>query len=238
MYRNIISLIIALITFVNVKAQTIPSANTLPANKFADQIKTTIDAIVLDVRTQQEFSTGHIEKATNIDWNGKQFDSLILKLDKDKPVLIYCLSGGRSAKAAAHMRNLGFTKVNELQGGLMQWRTKNLAEIGSTIAQGMTVDDYEALLNSDKLVLVDFYADWCLPCKEMKPYLDRIAIEKKDEVVVVRIDADVNKELCKKLGVSGLPVLKLYKNKKEVWQQTGFINEKGVKYQLKLALKH
>jgi thioredoxin 1 len=238
MHKITIGLFLTLITFMNVSAQISPSTSTLPADKFDNLIKTTKDAIILDVRTQQEFGTGHIEHATNINWNGKQFDSLILKLDKTKPVFIYCLSGGRSAKAAAHMRDIGFKNVSELQGGLMQWRAKNLAETGSTTAQGMTLDKYNGLLNSDKLVLVDFYADWCLPCKEMKPYLDRIAIEKKDEVVVVRIDADLNKELCKKLGVSGLPVLKLYKNKKEIWQQIGFINEQGVQTQLKLSSIH
>ena len=234
MQKHILSLFIALILVLNLRAQTSPSTSILPANKFGDQIKTTKDAIVLDVRTQQEFSTGHIEDATNINWNGKQFDSLILKLDKTKPVFVYCLSGGRSAKAASHMRSLGFTNVSELQGGLMQWRAKNLAEIGLKTAQGMTLGEYETLLESDKLVLVDFYADWCLPCKEMKPYLDRISIENKNEVVVVRVDADLNKELCKSLGVSGLPVLKLYRNKKEIWQQIGFIDEQGVKKQLNL----
>lgn len=235
MKRYIISFFVALIIVVNVNAQTSSSASVLPADKFSGKIKTTKDAFVLDVRTPKEFSTGHIEKATNIDWTGKEFDSLIIKLDKTKPVFIYCLSGGRSAKAAAHMRSLGFARVTELEGGLMQWRSKNMTEVGSKTAIEMTVDEYDKLLNSDKLVLVDFYADWCLPCKEMKPYLDRMATENKNQVVVIRVDADLNKELCKKLAVNGLPVLKLYKNKKEIWQQIGFINEEGVKKQLQLS---
>jgi thioredoxin 1 len=189
MQRKIISILIALTIVVNVTAQTNSSSETLPANQFATQIKTTKGAFVLDVRTDQEFSTGHIDEATNINWNGKQFDSLILKLDKTKPVFVYCLSGGRSAKAAAHMRTLGFTKVSELKGGLMQWRTNNLPEVGLETAQGMTRDEYDGLISSDKLVLVNFYADWCLPCKEMKPYLDRMAIKNKNDVVIVRVDA-------------------------------------------------
>jgi len=63
----------------------------------------------------------------------------------------------------------------------------------------------------------------------MKPHLARMAIENMNEVVVEIIDADLNEKLCKKLGVSGLPVLKLYKNNKQIWQHVGFVNEQGVK---------
>ena len=97
----------------------------------------------------------------------------------------------------------------------------------------MSLEQYQSLLHSDKLILVDFYADWCAPCKKMKPYLEKIAVEMADKITVVRIDADENAELCKKLNVTALPVLKLYKNNELVWENEGYIEEESVRKQLK-----
>ena len=70
-------------------------------------------------------------------------------------------------KHFAKMRADGFKEVYELQGGIMKWRGANLPETTSTVvlAMGMSKQHYDSLLVSDKLVLIDFYADWCAPCK-------------------------------------------------------------------------
>lgn len=93
---------------------------------------------------------------------------------------------------------------------------------------------FQEIINSDKPVLVDFYAEWCAPCKKMEPYLEKIAFEMADRVTVIRIDADKNAELCKTLNVSALPVLKLYKNNKEIWQNTGYVGENEVREQIQI----
>ena len=82
-------------------------------------------------------------------------------------------------------------------------------------------------------MLVDFYADWCGPCKKMKPYLEEIASDMKDKVMVVRINADDNQGLCKELKIDALPVLQLYKNKTLSWNYSGFIGKDSVVIQLK-----
>jgi len=76
---------------------------------------------LIDVRTPQEYHEGHIEKASNIDFNAPDFNEQISKLDKEQPFLIYCATGGRSAKAGALMQSLGFKKVYELKGGYRNW---------------------------------------------------------------------------------------------------------------------
>jgi len=203
--------------------------------EFADKIKELPEAPLLDVRTPDEFSAGHLEKAQNIDWNGADFIEQIEKLDKSKPIFVYCLSGGRSGQAATKMRSLGFEQVFELSGGIMKWRSEQLPEAESSTAavEGYTMAQYEALLNSDKLVLVDVYAEWCGPCKKMKPFLDEISKEMADKVVIIRIDADKNKALCESLGVEGLPTLKLYKNKTLVWDNLGFVTKEVLLEKLK-----
>ena len=114
-------------------------------------------------------------------------------------------------------------------------RNDNLPEESKINSVSMNFKDYDKLISSDKVVLVDFYAEWCAPCKKMEPYLHAIAEDSKDKVVVVRIDADKNPELCKQLKVSGLPVLKLYKNKELLWDQLGFVDESTVREQIKNA---
>jgi len=80
-------------------------------------------AQVLDVRTKEEFAGGHLAKAILIPWTDKDFSVRAAKeLDPRKPVLIYCLRGGRSAEAAAALVKLGFTEVRNLAGGIAAWQ--------------------------------------------------------------------------------------------------------------------
>lgn len=81
---------------------------------------------LVDVRTPEEFQTGHIRDAQNIDYNNESFKSKISSLDKSKPVLVYCRSGKRSANAAEIMKELGFTKIVSLDGGMISWEAANL----------------------------------------------------------------------------------------------------------------
>jgi rhodanese-related sulfurtransferase len=76
---------------------------------------------LIDVRTPQEFDAGNIEGAENIDFNNSAFENNINLLDKNIPVLIYCRSGARSAKALKVFEANGFTTVLELEGGYLNW---------------------------------------------------------------------------------------------------------------------
>lgn len=182
---------------------------------------------IVDVRTPEEYSQGHIEKAHNIDWNSNSFENKIDGFERDKPILVYCLSGGRSAAAAEKMRSFGFTKVLELENGMMAWRAAQLPETTANVAKptGMNRDQFEAALNSPKLVLVDFYADWCAPCKKMAPYLEEIKTEMGEKVEVVRINADDSAELASQLSIEGLPTVLIFKNKTMVWKNVGYIEK-------------
>ena len=225
--RKLFSIVLVAILFNSCSSgQTNSTTKTnLSATEFSDKIKELPSATIVDVRTPDEFSKGHLVNANNYDWNGNEFEKQIAPLDKSKPVFVYCLSGGRSSSAANKMRADGFKTVYELDGGIMKWRGANLPETtANTVASnGMSKQQFDALLNSDKLVLIDFYADWCAPCRKMKPYLEEISKDMADKVIVIRINADDNKILCKELKVNALPVLHLYKNETLIWTNTGFI---------------
>ncbi len=215
--------------------QTGDPKSKLTATAFSDKLKQSPTATLIDVRTPEEFSQGHIQNAVNYDWNGNQFEQQVAPLDKSKPLYVYCLSGGRSSAAASKLRSDGFKEVYELEGGMMKWRSANLPESTdiANASAGMTMEQFTLLLNSEKSVLIDFYAEWCAPCKRMSPYIDGITKEMEDKVVVLRINADENKNLLKELKIDALPVLQLYKNKTMYWNHSGYIDKAGIVKEIK-----
>ena len=218
---------------------TILSCNGQPSKKiesvapevFAEKIKATPNAQILDVRTPEEFASEHIDKATNINWLGDDFVTNVENLDKSKPVFVYCKSGGRSAKASAKLAELGFKTIYELQGGIMKWNAAGFSKPSEKIV-GMSSQEYAELLNSDKKVLIDFYAEWCAPCKKMTPYLLKMQKNLADRVTIIRLNADENKTLISEMKIDELPTLLLYENKEIKWKHSGYISEEDLKKQL------
>ena len=191
----------------------------LEARKFQEtweNEKTT--SVLIDVRTMEEYNGGHIESAKNIDFNGSNFESEIAKIDKEKTVFVYCLSGGRSSAAASFLEKKGYKNVIELVGGMMAWRSEGLPEtkLNSQKERSNFVD----FIAKNELVLVDFYADWCAPCKKMKPILNDFS--NKKIVPVLPLNADIEQQLVTKFSVINLPTLVLLKKGKEVWRGEGF----------------
>ncbi len=79
---------------------------------------------LIDVRTPDEYAEGYIEGAINIDFRDENFEERIAKVDKSKPVAVYCGRGGRSGKCSAYMKKAGFKKIYDLDGGITEWKFK------------------------------------------------------------------------------------------------------------------
>lgn len=89
----------------------------------------TEDVQLVDVRTPEEYKEGHLKNSQNIDYNSSTFDEDIKKLDKTKPVILYCKSGKRSAKCSEKLIKAGFEKIYDLEGGITEWKYKGLEVI-------------------------------------------------------------------------------------------------------------
>lgn len=93
----------------------------ISTSEFAEAIKAKPEAIILDVRTPNEFNSGHLKDAINIDFY-QNFEKAIEELDREKEYLVYCRSGGRSEKAAVLMAQKGFKNVSNMLGGILSWQ--------------------------------------------------------------------------------------------------------------------
>ncbi len=83
--------------------------------------KVSEDILLIDVRTPEEYASGHIENSVNIDFKADNFKELVAELDKNQDVYVYCKVGGRSGKSAKILEGMGFNKVYDLDGGILQW---------------------------------------------------------------------------------------------------------------------
>jgi thioredoxin len=198
---------------------------TLDVKNYAEKLNKTENAQLIDVRTPEEFASEKINDAKNINWNGSDFVAQAEKLDKSKPVFVYCKVGGRSAQAADKLAELGFTEIYNLDGGIMKWNASGMAKPSTDKLIGMSTEDYQKIINSDKKVVINFGAEWCAPCKKMKPYITKLQSELKDKVKIVRLDADENKSLINDMKIDGLPVIIIYENGKETWRNMGYLSE-------------
>jgi thioredoxin 1 len=103
----------------------------------------------------------------------------------------------------------------------------------ATEYKSLTAEQYNDLVNDDQLVLVDFYAPWCNPCRLMSPHIEKIAQMYKGKVKVVRINVDENKVMSQLLNIKYLPTVYLYKDRKAVWNYTGYMD----RYPLSVYIK-
>ena len=87
---------------------------------------------------------------------------------------------------------------------------------------------FNTIIKSDKPVLVDFFADWCGPCKMLAPILKQVKEELGEAIKIVKIDVDKNQPLATKYDVRGVPTMLLFKNGKQVWRQSGVLQKNEI----------
>jgi thioredoxin 1 len=85
--------------------------------------------------------------------------------------------------------------------------------------------NFNDIINSEIPVLVDFYADWCGPCKMLAPILKDVKKELGDTIKIVKIDTEKNQSLASKYQVRGVPTMILFKNGRQLWRQSGVLQK-------------
>ena len=86
-------------------------------------------------------------------------------------------------------------------------------------------NSFHDIINSEKPVLVDFYATWCGPCKLLGPILKEVKDSLGDRVSIIKIDVDNNQELASMQLVRGVPTMMLFQKGKQLWRQSGVLSK-------------
>lgn len=87
---------------------------------------------------------------------------------------------------------------------------------------------FNDIVKGAPLVLVDFFAEWCGPCKQLAPILQEVKAERTEQVKVLKIDVDKNQKLAANLGIRGVPTMILYKSGEPIWRQSGIVQKQDL----------
>lgn len=103
-----------------------PEVTVINPVEFEEKISSVPSYQLIDVRTAEEYSDGHLPNAINIDFYGEDFKDEISKLDRNKPTFVYCRKGKRSEESAKILEELGFKEIYDLEGGILNWQKDEL----------------------------------------------------------------------------------------------------------------
>jgi len=217
---NISAILSTTITVASIFSCSSQQIQNMNVEEFEKQLIVTKGEQLIDVRTPQEFEKYRIRSAKNLDVRNPNFRREIEKLDKNKSVLVYCLSGARSKSAANVFKEAGFKNIYELDGGINSW-----SKAGKPIDQDLSgkgelsSKDYERIISAEGYVLVDFYAPWCGPCRKMLPIVEDLAKTNSGKFKLLTVDFDQNRLLAKEQNITSVPYLAVYKDGKKIWDR-------------------
>ena len=97
--------------------------------------------------------------------------------------------------------------------------------------------NFSKIIGQDKPVLVDFFAEWCGPCKMMAPILKEVKDEMGDQVTILKVDVDKNQPLAARHQIKGVPTLIIFRKSKIVWKQSGVVSKIDILSKLKESSK-
>ena len=113
--------LMCLFSLINCK-QSVKGQTKIVSIKEMQELLKNENVQLLDVRTPKEYGEGFIEHAKNINFYSSTFSSDVESLDKQKPIIVYCKMGGRSAKSAKKLQEAGFIEIYDLGGGITNWK--------------------------------------------------------------------------------------------------------------------
>ncbi|RLD73962.1 MAG: hypothetical protein DRJ07_20160 [Bacteroidetes bacterium] len=236
--KYILSIIIALVFFNAVAAQSSiidQKSGIIQKNGYYQVFSHEFDSLIksgkgmlLDVRTKGEFDNEHIESSGQLNYYAFDFKKKLDLLPKDQEIYLYCNTGYRSEKTAKMLIKKGYTNVYNLERGIMEWNFEELPVIigektDKKQADKVNIEMFASTIASDTLVLIDFYAPWCGPCRKMMPLIDSIKTQYHPQMKVFKVNSDVSKKLIKQQKIIGVPLFRLYRNNELLFEKDGMM---------------
>lgn len=204
----------------------------LSPEDFSQKLSKTKDKVLLDVRTSDEYKSGHISDALNLDIDSAGFENGIQSINKNSALFVYSTSDEQNDKAIDMLKGKGFSAIYVLKGGVLAWQDAGFPfdhwpSKNNPHDVLLTEAEYEKSIQQHKQVLVDFNATWCAPCRLQSPILEDIARQKGDSLLFLSIDVDKNMDLAKSQRIEALPTLLIYRDGKQIWKNIGY-TEKNI----------
>jgi phage shock protein E len=186
----------------------------LAPEDFAEAIKQGENTILIDLRSVNDFSNGHIFGATHIDFELPTYEWRFAELDTEQNLFIYCKDGKRSKEAAIYLESQGFNSVTVLKGGLRAWLNEGYSLTPEELIPPpeLTFEGFSRMLGQEHLVIVNFYLPGDRNCRTVEPVLDELAITYRKKIKILRIDMDHYTYLAAEMGIEYPPTLQLYEN--------------------------
>lgn len=180
---------------------------------------------LVDLRSQAEFDSGHIEGAYHYDFSVLGIDEFKNQFYKDLPLYLYSGADSQALKFVAQLKTLGYENVTVLDGGVEAWKKSGFTLKEKIIFPSDTIEFDSAILGN-KLVMADFNAEWCGPCKLLEPLVLKIREEMRYDVIVYSIDTDKKPEIANRYVDNSIPLLVFFKNGEIVHKILGYSHSK------------
>ncbi|RYZ21544.1 MAG: hypothetical protein EOO16_12615 [Chitinophagaceae bacterium] len=192
---------------------------------------------IVDLRPAEQYAESHLPGAISLPYRDSSFRRRLSAIAKTTPLLLYGKHSDDGRKATERIRALGYRKAFSMEGGINWWAQWERPLEGPRRGVGMTLAEYDSLLRSNEVVLVDFGADWCGYCPDVNRSATAIAAANKDALKLIAIDADLHPGLCKALGVEAFPTVLLYQTRRLVWRQVGWASRTDIERKVRQGLR-
>lgn len=196
------------------------ASKIVSVDSFEIKINSLGDAQIVDTRLPEEYAINHLINAVNINALQKDYEAQINKLDKTKPVFAYAINVGRSNELAKELVAKGFVQIYVLDGGIGGW-IGNGKPIWTSSKDNFTLNDFNNIIASNKLVLLDLHTRYCPGCRKVQPIVDSLSNEYGSILKIVKVDVYDNPKIAGNFKVAAIPTLIIYNNGNITWQYTG-----------------
>jgi thioredoxin len=252
---NLISKMILVLSFSLAIQQSVlgqaTMMNHLSLQEFEKMTAKTKQPQIIDLRPISEFNLQHLPNAIHVTAAG--YNETLKGLDTAKAIFIYATSNVSLSAGIEQLKIAGFSKIygtfKDVTSIASEDMGTNVATIASTSntaralaldsmqvkSNGFSLDDYNKMIRKEKFLLIDFYADWCMPCQKMVPIIEEITKELKGKLLVKRLNVDNCKEVVSAMPVFPIPMLYLYKNGNLLWKNQGLIDKASLLEKIKTS---
>lgn len=194
---------------------------TLTIDEFKSEIEKGGSQVV-DLRSESAYKSSHIPGAMSV--TGSTAEIVAKETYADMPLYLYNENGEGMDELVNKLRKGGFKKVYGLKEGINAWKKQGFSLEELKIFENDTIAFEKAILGS-KLVMVDFNAEWCRPCKMLDPIVKKLRETRAKDAIVYSIDTDKNPVLAQQYKAESIPLLVFLKNGQEIGRSVGLISE-------------